>query len=872
MSFMKTIICAEYQKESILRNTAVRQGGTAFGTDVKSLSNLLRTDEEGMILQEMKLSALLKDHAGDFPIYSRMFIYPAFIQEILSFAKECALYQISPEELPSSDPQKKELRGIIRMALTLPLGEKGMNARKETVKENLRRKGNVFLYPGFETEPFNYHFRKELEELFPYVKTPEYTPEKKLMYAMNPRQELEAAAQHICLTGEPCIIVLTSVTSQLPVLKEVFGRYGIPFSTTSETYQPNVRSVFCRLLEFALDKDFGSFIAALKDDAFPVFFPDHLIPFMEQTMTGFDTDEQMTVTVRKSIFSDEADRYEKKSEQIRTMMKKISSEREMLLSAAEPKDMLKAAFAVLRKSPFLNDPNELTAAMKIRSAVSDIIDLINSEEDLRFFTAAIQNLSFTASISVTDFCTVTDLRHPAEPAVNTYVIGCSGQNYPGVPTKTGLFDERYLSEAEAYPSAGKRFSIYKEQLAWIGKSASGTVYYSYPTNDYQGREIQPAFEIEAMFGKDAGQKWPLLELKPAGTSPHTLTAETAEKLFRESDGAVHGSISRIERWFQCPYSYFIQSGLKIRKVEAAGSDNASIGTIQHALAEEAVKRYGKNYASLSEEEIAAFLKPSFDALRKLNPNNAELNGLIEERMIRGLTNALAYLNVYEAHTSFEPTYAEKSFGRPAEDEDAEIIPGVRLRGTIDRLDTCRELMRVVDYKSSLHTLSETKLKAGLQLQLLTYLIMAEKSEKKTPVGAYYFSFKGDSLSVPAAKASAKAVTDTDWSEEAEQERILSLHQLKGWTFEDRFTELDQGEKFISPRTIYDYDLAKECILSLYEYFRSSLLSGEISLDPVEGACTFCDFRSICRYHGETRKAVPVVMGDTPLKKEKEGKK
>ena len=181
-------------------------------------------------------------------------------------------------------------------------------------------------------------------------------------------------------------------------------------------------------------------------------------------------------------------------------------------------------------------------------------------------------------------------------------------------------------------------------------------------------------------------------------------------------------------------------------------------------------------------------------------------------------------------------------------------------------------MRVVDYKSSLHTLSETKLKAGLQLQLLTYLIMAEKSEKKTPVGAYYFSFKGDSLSVPAAKASAKAVTDTDWSEEAEQERILSLHQLKGWTFEDRFTELDQGEKFISPRTIYDYDLAKECILSLYEYFRSSLLSGEISLDPVEGACTFCDFRSICRYHGETRKAVPVVMGDTPLKKEKEGKK
>lgn len=68
-----------------------------------------------------------------------------------------------------------------------------------------------------------------------------------------------------------------------------------------------------------------------------------------------------------------------------------------------------------------------------------------------------------------------------------------------------------------------------------------------------------------------------------------------------------------------------------------------------------------------------------------------------------------------------------------------------------------------------------------------------------------------------------------------------------------------------------YDLAKQCIEQLYTYFHDAVLGGDIRLAPVEGACTFCDYRSICRFSGDYRPVEPVVMKDISLKQEKEAK-
>jgi ATP-dependent helicase/DNAse subunit B len=214
-----------------------------------------------------------------------------------------------------------------------------------------------------------------------------------------------------------------------------------------------------------------------------------------------------------------------------------------------------------------------------------------------------------------------------------------------------------------------------------------------------------------------------------------------------------------------------------------------------------------------------------------------------------------FLHDFESCTSFVPTETEYPF-------DDEITEGVRLHGIIDRVDMYPNLLRIVDYKSSTHTLSPSKILAGLQLQLLSYALVAEKTFKVQPAGAYYFSLKEEGYDVIAAKRNRKVIEDTDWSEEAEKERMLKARMLKGWTFLDRFTELDDGEKHISlKKNLRDFDAVKECVVMLYDYFRDHLLSGEIPLDPVDGACTFCDNRPVCRFHGTYRPVRPVVDSD-----------
>lgn len=65
----------------------------------------------------------------------------------------------------------------------------------------------------------------------------------------------------------------------------------------------------------------------------------------------------------------------------------------------------------------------------------------------------------------------------------------------------------------------------------------------------------------------------------------------------------------------------------------------------------------------------------------------------------------------------------------------------------DRIDTCLNDLRILDYKSSAKTLSEARVKAGLQLQLLTYLIIAVRKLGLQPAGAYYCSLKNETISV-----------------------------------------------------------------------------------------------------------------------------
>jgi len=847
---MKTILCEEYQKERILQALSEGAGGSLTDILVKSLKNIFSPEKEEEASVLLMMSFLLNKDKENYPVYGDMFNFPSFLQEILSFAKECILYEISPSSLPERNSQEKELKRILQTVLKMDFIEKiHLQKREERIKE-LLSDPDVSIFPYFENDPYYYRIRERLLLNIPEEKTEEYQPVRHLRFALNMRQEIEAVAQDICKKKTPCTVILCNPSSYLPVLQEVFHRYNIPYSVSSETNSVKMSGIYNALARLAIKKDIPSFLEALRKDAFPVLCKDSLIRFFEDVLVEFHSLIDISSHLENSLFKSSIRFIQPLENEANAYLEKINDSLTYLLESTDAKDALIRAYSIMQKSSFLQDKNELMAAMKIRTALTESLDLIHSEEEAIFLLDLILSLTASSSVYCTDFCQVTDLKRPLPASETAYVLGCSGTAYPGFQAKKGLFDEAYLSQIPLYPSMEERYDIYTSQLEWISNSAKNNLYYSYANNDYQGREIQLSFVIETMFGKEKPTKWELESLAPYKENAHSLLPETAALLFK-GDGYIHGSISTIERYFQCAYSYFLQSGLKLRDNEIGNLDARTTGEIAHSVLEHAILKYGKDYTKIPKEELKEIIHESFTALDHIHPVNTVLHQLSEERLFRQLLVALEFLEDFEKCTAFVPEAVERKF-------EEEIVPGVKLRGTIDRLNTFANLAEIIDYKSSTHALAKPKVLAGIQLQLLTYAVIARRIFQKDIAGAYYFSFKEEAVSVEALKKVRKEIKETIWSKEEEKERMIHARMMKGWTFLDRFTEIDDGKKHISLSSVYNFEDIEEIINALYTCFQDSLLDGNIALNPLEDACGFCELKSICRFHGLFRKMENVI--------------
>ena len=264
---MKTILCAEFQKSRIMRCLMKKQHVSGMA-DIRliTLNTLLNDpdaeDPEALLLQ---FSVALKKQKNAFPVYSGMFQYPAFIQEVLSFAKTCALLNISADSLPENSRLQKEQKLIIQEAMNLNLSEKKTQYRIETVLQKLKDIPDFSVCPWFETDPYKHSLLKEIMKVSEVFQIEENRkPDRSLFYALNQRQEIEAVAQDICLHASPCAIALCDYSSQLPVLLQVFSRYGIPFSCISEPVYVKTPDIFCSLLRLSLYKDSDSLLDAIQ--------------------------------------------------------------------------------------------------------------------------------------------------------------------------------------------------------------------------------------------------------------------------------------------------------------------------------------------------------------------------------------------------------------------------------------------------------------------------------------------------------------------------------------------------------------------------------------------------------------------------------
>ena len=195
---------------------------------------------------------------------------------------------------------------------------------------------------------------------------------------------------------------------------------------------------------------------------------------------------------------------------------------------------------------------------------------------------------------------------------------------------------------------------------------------------------------------------------------------------------LENSVSRLERYAACAYAHFLQYGLNLKEREVFQLQNADLGNIYHEVLEvfsHCLKEHGYTWLDFPKEEGEQLLREALEncSMRygeTILYSSARYQYMIE-RMYRILKRTIWALKEQLKSGKFLPEAFEMSFSR-VENLDAVNITlseeeKMKLRGRIDRLDTCEDedhiYVKVIDYKSGNKKFDLAAVYYGLQRQM-----------------------------------------------------------------------------------------------------------------------------------------------------------
>ncbi|MBR1885350.1 MAG: PD-(D/E)XK nuclease family protein [Schwartzia sp.] len=371
----------------------------------------------------------------------------------------------------------------------------------------------------------------------------------------------------------------------------------------------------------------------------------------------------------------------------------------------------------------------------------------------------------------------------------------------------------------------------------------------------------------------------------AGTTEGRLPPLLAKRLFVR-DRRLSGSVTRFERYYQCPFHHFAYSGLRLEERAEYSFRPIDMGTLLHTMMRgfgEVLRQEGRPWPSVSAEERGAFVR---DAMRDaaLDMKTAILGSTAQyqylaARIGRTAESSIARLSDWAGDSAFAPRYFELSFGEgtsmgalmswPMPESDVRLD----ITGQIDRID-CGEIedesgerrpyFLILDYKTGEADLSLLDVYYGLRLQLLTYLEAAKRFFDKRgnggarPAGVLYCLLKNPALSENGNLDAAQA-----------EKKWLEKLRMKGWLLSDAkvIQKVDGTSRHIRVKMTKDGAIdgkykgnvktASELeTLAAYTMRKlreagDKVLSGDVAIRPFHvknrSACAFCPYGDVCGF-------------------------
>ncbi len=345
-------------------------------------------------------------------------------------------------------------------------------------------------------------------------------------------------------------------------------------------------------------------------------------------------------------------------------------------------------------------------------------------------------------------------------------------------------------------------------------------------------------------------------------------------------GELYLSPSRVESYYQCPFSYFLQYILNVRPRPRAELGIPQSGTLVHWLLENLLRDFpslqGLDDARLKEEVNSR----TQDFIRQLLPGQStnRLQYLLR-RICENAVRLLTFIRNELAQGKFEPKAMEQPIGDsgvPSITLAGQNGETIRIVGTVDRVDTMTaedgsQWLRVVDYKTGSKTFSLDDVCFGINTQMLLYLFTLTQNGKELfgpsdPAGVLYL------ISDPAPSTDgSKSIFSVDGLIVNQPDVVSAMDSTQTGRYLPGTVSFKEGV-FSGNKLVEIAMLGRlsKRLEHLVCQMADRLYEGSIAACPLAHSgdylrCASCDYRSVCHHQdGENELKIPKDVWKTVL--------
>ncbi len=518
-----------------------------------------------------------------------------------------------------------------------------------------------------------------------------------------------------------------------------------------------------------------------------------------------------------------------------------------------------------------------------------------------------------------------------------FVIGCNDGVFPAAPKSSGLFssyEQKLLSlnDLNFLEDFADTANLELYMAYCCITSVSDKLFVSYPTVNLKGEKFKPSQIIDEVaetfpkisvldkaeleYSNDyvAGAD-SMLALKPAfeeyalslargqelsglreffedngyfssktqavmravKKSPFAIEDKrNSELLFGEN---MHISASQLEKFSNCPFSYFCNYGLRIRERYRAEINPMEYGTLVHYILELFFDTYDKSeYSVMSDSQIEEFINNTLSdyTLKYFGGEDNKTQAFMFELKTLGSNVFVLLRHIIEelSQSDFSVTDCELSISGDIPEYTVTLNNGhsVSIRGSVDRVDVMEKdgvkYLRVIDYKTGSKEFRLSDILYGVNLQMLIYLHSIDVTGKQrygdiVPSGVLY---------MPAAITPISADNLSDDKIKKELNKKLKMKGvvldsgvvLHGMDKTDSATYIPVKLEFdkrqaLSRLSEAEFGAVFKKLDRTVADMGQRLYDGKIEASPLKGfydGCDYCPYNSVCAYRrSEPRNAL-----------------